>query len=224
MAEFTQYFTLDRFSDRITTMPDVTPIYNWPIPEDTDLVKDGAKAIRDLAGAVETTVDSGGDSGLVHIKTVDTGGNVSSVDVTNCFSADFSVYKIICNLIGTGAEATTTLRLLSGTTPNSSTNYREQTLTVNSTSVFGARTTGNTSFVAGRVSSTTKIMSDLEMYYPFETQNTQLITRRLIDPTSGLGTGDRFGALDVTTSYDGFQIIVGSNQFNGKISVFGYKE
>jgi hypothetical protein len=33
-----------------------TPDFNWPIPEDTDLVKDGAEAIRDLALAIEGTV------------------------------------------------------------------------------------------------------------------------------------------------------------------------
>jgi hypothetical protein len=46
----------------------VTPINNWPIPDDTDLVKDGAKAIRDLGNAIDTaSVDFAG--GLVHIET-----------------------------------------------------------------------------------------------------------------------------------------------------------
>jgi hypothetical protein len=37
-----------------------TPDFNWPIPEDTDLVKDGAEAIRDLALAIESTVSAKG--------------------------------------------------------------------------------------------------------------------------------------------------------------------
>ena len=35
----------------------ITPTYSWPLPDDTDLVKDGAEAIRDLGNAIDTTVD-----------------------------------------------------------------------------------------------------------------------------------------------------------------------
>jgi hypothetical protein len=35
-----------------------TPNYSWPTPDDTDLVKDGAGAIRDLGDAIDTTVDT----------------------------------------------------------------------------------------------------------------------------------------------------------------------
>lgn len=33
-----------------------TPIFNWPTPDDSDLVRDGAAAIRDLGDAIDTTV------------------------------------------------------------------------------------------------------------------------------------------------------------------------
>jgi hypothetical protein len=35
-----------------------TPIYNWPTPDNTDLVKNGALAIRTLGDAIDTTVDT----------------------------------------------------------------------------------------------------------------------------------------------------------------------
>jgi len=35
-----------------------TPTYSWPTPDDTDLVKLGAEAIRDLALAIESTVSA----------------------------------------------------------------------------------------------------------------------------------------------------------------------
>jgi len=35
-----------------------TPIYNWPTPDNTDLVKNGALAIRTLGNAIDTTVDT----------------------------------------------------------------------------------------------------------------------------------------------------------------------
>jgi hypothetical protein len=34
-----------------------TPIYNWPTPDNTDLVKNGALSLRTLGGAIDTTVD-----------------------------------------------------------------------------------------------------------------------------------------------------------------------
>jgi hypothetical protein len=37
-------------------MPTVTPIYNWPVPVSTDLVKDGATAIESLGDAIDTTM------------------------------------------------------------------------------------------------------------------------------------------------------------------------
>jgi hypothetical protein len=35
-----------------------TPIYSWPTPDNTDLVKNGALAIRTLGDAIDTTVDT----------------------------------------------------------------------------------------------------------------------------------------------------------------------
>jgi hypothetical protein len=37
-------------------MPTVTPIYNWPVPVSTDLVKDGATAIESLGDAIDSTM------------------------------------------------------------------------------------------------------------------------------------------------------------------------
>ena len=37
----------------------VTPNYSWPVPVNTDLVKDGAVAIKDLGDAVDATLGTG---------------------------------------------------------------------------------------------------------------------------------------------------------------------
>lgn len=34
----------------------LSPNYSWPEPDDTDLVKDGALAMRDLGDAIDSTV------------------------------------------------------------------------------------------------------------------------------------------------------------------------
>ena len=47
-----------------------TSNYSWPTPEQTDLVKDGWDAIKDLGDAADTTVKAVADGrGLVHIDT-----------------------------------------------------------------------------------------------------------------------------------------------------------
>jgi hypothetical protein len=62
-----------------------TPIYGWPYPDPTDLVRDGAQAIEDLADAAETTVAgipivrTGTDASQVR---VGDDGRVSIADVT----------------------------------------------------------------------------------------------------------------------------------------------
>ena len=35
----------------------LSPTYSWPEPDDSDFVKDGASAMRDLGDAIDTTVN-----------------------------------------------------------------------------------------------------------------------------------------------------------------------
>jgi agmatine/peptidylarginine deiminase len=75
-----------------------TTNYGFEIPDDTDLVKDGALAMRDLGQDVDTQLFTalGGDyPGLRLIKTQTIGTSVSSVSITNAFSATYDSYKII---------------------------------------------------------------------------------------------------------------------------------
>lgn len=43
----------------------LSPNYSWPEPDDTDLVKDGANAMRNLGDAIDSTVFNI-ESSLVH--------------------------------------------------------------------------------------------------------------------------------------------------------------
>jgi hypothetical protein len=76
-----------------------TTTYGFEIPDDTDLVKDGALAMRDLGQDVDTTLatalNSKTQAGLSLIKTQTIGSAVASVTVTGAFSAAYDNYKII---------------------------------------------------------------------------------------------------------------------------------
>jgi hypothetical protein len=84
-----------------------TTNYGWETPDNTDLVKDGALAMRDLGQDVDTQLFTalGGDyPGLRLIKKQTIGTGVSSVSVTGAFSATYDNYKII--VAGGSASAT----------------------------------------------------------------------------------------------------------------------
>jgi hypothetical protein len=76
-------------------MATTTPNYGWPVPTSTDYVKDGATAIEALGDAIDATVFGIGSSGLTLVKTQTIGTAVSSVTVTNAFSATYDAYRVI---------------------------------------------------------------------------------------------------------------------------------
>jgi hypothetical protein len=77
-----------------------TTNYGFEIPDDTDLVKDGALAMRDLGQDVDTqlfTALGGNYPGLRLVKKQTIGTSVASVTVTNAFSATYQQYRIVIN-------------------------------------------------------------------------------------------------------------------------------
>jgi hypothetical protein len=81
-----------------------TPTYSWPIPDNTDLVKDGAEAIRDLGNAIDTTI-SGTVLRILSTTKTDTfsTSSTSYVDVTDLdvtitpISTSSKIY-VVCSL------------------------------------------------------------------------------------------------------------------------------
>jgi 4-hydroxy-3-methylbut-2-enyl diphosphate reductase IspH len=67
---------------------------NWPTPVQTDLVKDGWEAIKDLGDAIDTTLGVYADPGLVLLNTTSFSA-VASQSVNDVFSATYDNYKII---------------------------------------------------------------------------------------------------------------------------------
>jgi hypothetical protein len=77
-----------------------TTNYGFEIPDNTDLVKDGAAAMRELGQDVDTqlfTALGGNYPGLRLVKKQTIGTGVSSVQVTGAFSSTYDNYKILVN-------------------------------------------------------------------------------------------------------------------------------
>ena len=84
-----------------------TTNYSWTTPDNTAYVKDGASAIRTLGSSVDTTLFTalgGTYPGMRLVKKQTIGTAVSSVNVTNAFSATYENYLI---LISGGVASTT---------------------------------------------------------------------------------------------------------------------
>jgi hypothetical protein len=198
-----------------------TPVYNWPTPDDTDLVKDGAKAIRDLGNAIDTTVSSV-PTGLVHIKT-ESFTSVSSIELTSVFSSTYKNYKIVFNIKGSSNGA---IQGRFGTTgsPDSSSNYFYSlwlTRTDNNNTV-SAGTGPITNFYLSEADSTTNSNSVGEVLVGNPNVASWTITRtQSFGQIFSVSVG---GRLQTTTQYTSFFVLPAAGTITGTIQVFGFKE
>jgi hypothetical protein len=198
-----------------------TTNYNWPIPEDTDLVKDGAEAIRDLGNAIDTTVDGLGGGGLIHIETR-TVSAAAAESFNNVFSADYDFYKVIMSLTNS-TSLVLTMRYRTSGTDNSTSNYYTQTLQASNTSVTASRVNnaGNLFTVSNNYGGSGIFL--LEIGNPFannkETNTFASAPRGAFSEVNI--RGNNFFA---NTSFDGFSVIASTGNITGSISVFGYRK
>ena len=205
-----------------------TANYGWTTPDDTDLVKDGASAIRTLGSAIDTTTKANADLvGLVHIET-QTLSAVSGVSFNDVFSANYGVYKLVISGAFSNAAAYMDIRLRASGVDNSSANYDIVSSVARITNALGSfATAGATSFNAFVWSGTSKngALGDVTISNPFLSTETFVSSISAgISATVWSGITN-IGVTTVTTSYDGLSLLVNpSGTFTGKASIFGYKD
>jgi hypothetical protein len=204
-------------------MPDVTPIYNWPIPEDTDLVKDGAEAIRDLAGAIETTVDSS-PTGLIHINTTSFSA-VASQSLDDVFTSDYENYFLTYTGIKT-TSGTHSLRFRTSGTDNSATSYHR--------AISGWETSTSTAqnLISGSQSSIIfgSSLNNGQFNFAFNIFRPQVSAWTIANLSgfASLTTGQALGLFGssgflANTVFDGISFILSAGTITGEIRVYGYR-
>jgi hypothetical protein len=199
-----------------------TTNYGFEIPDDTDLVKDGALAMRDLGQDVDTQLFTalGGDyPGLRLVKKQTIGTSITSVEVTGAFSATYDNYLIIVSGGVGSTNAFLNFRLGSTATgyyrAGTDTNYATGTTTSTSFSNGGAWS------AAGQFSSSSMFLN-INIFDPFLTKVTKFNSNSASTDTLG-SSNQQAGFLNDTTSYTAFTIIANSGNFTGgTIYVYGY--
>jgi hypothetical protein len=194
----------------------LTPTYSWPLPDDTDLVKDGAEAIRDLGNAIDTTVSS--TTGLVHIKET-TFSAVSGADLDDVFSSDYKLYRVIVNSApSTTANLLLRFRSVSGTSNVANYFYN----------IYRNTTTATTIVTASNQTGILVSSDDSQNFVVFDLYNIQASAQKAGIGMARKGTGRTFETVlygtTETTVFTGLNLSVSTGTMTGSIQVFGYKD
>lgn len=196
-----------------------TTNYGWDTPDDTDLVKDGALAMRDLGGDIDTTLYTalgGAYPGLRLIKKQTIGSAVSSVTVTAAFSATYDNYKIVVSGGAGSAQAYSSL-ILGSTTTGYYAGYTGYSYTGSASS---AGTNNGAAFLYSVFTDGSNGMNgSIELLSPFASKPT-FMNSQCATNTQGI-TGQ--GLLVGSTSYTAFTLTPASGTLTGgTIYVYGY--
>ena len=204
-----------------------TSAYGWNIPDNTDLVKDGALAIRTLGNAIDTSMNTAlgtKKAGMVLLNTTSFSG-VSSQVVTQ-FNANYENYRMIFKI---DAHNTTNgnhnLRMRSGSTDDTGSNYfvGGNFMYANSGTMQSFSQNAATTFNVGSgTSAATRMYYVFDFIAPFLAQKTGL-SASLWAENSTYSYGGYFNAAhNLATSYDGVNFYPSAGTLTGKVYTYGY--
>ena len=208
-------------------MPNTTN-YSFPTPADSDLVKNGADAIRDLGDAVDTAMNTalGTKKAMgVLLSTVSFSGVASVSLAADTFTSTYTNYKIIFQNISPANSLSVTMRLRASGSDNSSATYDSTILYGSASSALASSTNNGTSFAfsVGARQRTTIIADILN---PKESKVT-FLSSLVFETTDGSTQAASIvnGQFDNTTSFDSASFIAsGVNLMTGEYSVYGYNK
>jgi hypothetical protein len=201
-----------------------TPVYNWPTPDDTDLVKDGAKAIRDLGNAIDTTVSSV-PTGLVHIKTTSFSA-VAAVTEDNVFTSEYDTYILNLNITGKSTSEVVNFRMRKNATSETSAAYgRSGLITTTAPGITANYQASQTSgIVSTNVINARPAFYELKIANPIVASNTFVISQGVFENAGDASLLNiQTTTVDLPTDYDGITIFCATN-FTGTLSIYGFRK
>lgn len=208
-----------------------TTNYGWTIPNNDELVKDGAAAIRTLGNAADASLKTVSDArGLVHINTTSFTSSAAVSLAANTFSSTYTNYRLIMNLSGHSVNNDIVVRLRAAGSDNSSSVYGNAVWYYNSGASSGGASSGatNTNWVVAYMGSTmTATTIVLEFYDPQVTKQTGMSSWQIRHDSTTTGACElRVGTHvhGTTASYDSATIYSLTGNISGVYSIYGYKK
>ena len=182
------------------------------------------KASQGLAKVIPSSVAVGSGTGSANTVGTVTFSGASSVSLNDVFSSTYTNYRILIECLGTSA-AQLLWRLRVSNSDNSSSNYQwggiQRTNNAGSIDANYSNPTG-TSFEIMRVDNALGGGAVIDIYNPFTSIKTSMISVSSGENTSNQEFKWISGKLTVTTSYSGFTILPQSGTITGTVSVYGY--
>lgn len=198
----------------------------WTTPADTDLVKNGAAAIRTLGNAIDTTLGVYSSPGLSLISTTSFSA-VSSQAIT-AFSSTYQNYRIIVNINSTSGDAILYFGLGNSGTRDTSANIQY---------AYWQRTNGGSDVSTQGANQSTLYIADLETFSGSRITNVAIDifnpfiaseTGGTVHTSSVLTTGTPYAGMGAfikggNTSWSQLFLHTSANNITGSVSVYGYK-
>lgn len=210
-----------------------TPIYSFPYPANTDLVRDAHQDVEDLATAVENKLDT--INGIVPVVPTGVHTNISFSDVGvgtpsvgastftigGAFSTQYDAYRITWN--GATSTANETIRV---TYPSITTGYYGNLIynRPNNNTPFTIQ--NNNSDLHNWIGWCGQIIMDFEVYCPAQSNELTYIHGRYyeLNQLSGAALGTYNGWITSTSSVTSIIITLGAGTISnsGKLRIYAY--
>jgi len=201
----------------------VTPNYSWPVPVNTDYVKDGAEAIKDLGDAIDATVFGlpAPASGLTLINATTITAQPSLI-LSNIFTSTYSRYRIMFDCISSDANQIIALRFRENLT-DKATGYQGGIGEV----AYNAATT----FTGLSSATYFNVMTNVNIAVP-SIISLDLYRSATLGSITGSGFNDQSGKAmfiggnqQSMTNFTGFSLFpANTGTITGSVKVYGYQE
>jgi hypothetical protein len=205
-----------------------TANYSFPTPADTDLVKNGADAIRDLGDAVDTAMNTAlgtKKSGMVLLSSVAFSGVASQAFPNDIFTSTYDNYLLIYRVTGTSVGTSFTIRLRAAGVDASGANYERAGSFYNTAdSRTAANVTGATSYSTGAIDTTVISGGQILILSPKIAEATTFIQNSALLANSAFGVANVAARHTLATSYDSLNFIPGAGNISGQIAIYGVNE
>ena len=171
-------------------------------------------------GASWATVGPAAESGLTLISSTTIGSAVSSVTVSDAFSATYDNYLIIVS--GGVASTGNQLNLTLGSTTTGY-YYAGSYVQYGSNTVTGEQATNAANWPRTVIGTTNSLNGYIDLFNPFQSKNTHVMYRVVSSATNGFYFHNA-GYLADTTSYTAFTMTTSTGTVTGgTIKLYGYK-